>query len=605
MPSPSGSDRPLWFAVLGPLQARRGDVPLELGPFKQRVLLAALLCQPNRVMPVEQLLDVIWDNDQPRTARKNLQVYLWKLRKIVGERIQHLAYGYQFQVSADELDLLRFGSVVTAGRKAVQGGDLERARTLLREALQVWRDRPLVDLLSNPFISAESATLMERYLEAYEDWADLEIGAGRHLGIVGQLGQLARLHPFRERLSVAFMTAVSQGGNRREALAHYETHRQYMARELGLEPSPVLRRLYQSILVGEPAPDVPSTAAAHLRGYLKPAQLPRDLSDFVGRETEVTRLTGAFADRSRGVDTAVITGPPGVGKTALAVHAGHLLAPRFTDGQVFVMLRDQAGAPRLWRDVLGELMRSTGFEAPPPAEQDAALGLWRSWVADRRFLFVLDDAPDEISARRLLPGLGSNGTIVTSGRKLGGLDAGCRVELGEFSPAEATELLKHSLGQPRMLQAGDAVRRIVACCGGQPLAIRVIAAKLTVLHHLSVAAYAEHLDQLTDILDELAIGDMSLRGRLERSYIGLPPHQQDAFRALGSLSAPLFSYEEARAALSGLSEPVERALEELMDANLLAPAAEGDVVAHSVRYVMPASAYHYSASLSRDPADDA
>jgi len=577
----------------------RDGEPLELGPFKQRVLLAALLCRPNSVMPVEQLLDVIWDNEQPRTARKNLQVYLCQLRKIAGERIRHLAYGYQFLVSPAELDLLRFDDMVTAGRKAAQAGDLERARTLLREAMQIWRDRPLVDLLSNSFIGTESATLMERYLEAYEEWADLEIGAGRHRGLLGQLGQLARLHPFRERLSVAFMTALSQDGNRREALAHYETHRQYMARELGLEPSPVLQRLYRSILAGEPPDSVPQAAPARLRGHLKPAQLPRDLSDFVGREAEVARLAGAFADRSRGADVAVVSGPPGVGKTALAVHAGHRLAPQFSDGQVFVTLRDQAGVPRPWRDVLGELMRSTGLQAAPTAGEEAALGLWRSWVAGRRFLFVLDDAPDELSARRLLPGLGSNGTIVTSVRKLGGLDAACRVELADLGPAEVTELLQRALGEPRMPRGADAVRQIMACCGGPPLAIRVIAAKLTVLHHLSVAAYAAHLNGVADPLDELAIGDLSLRGRLERCYVSLPPRQRDAFRALGSLPAPQFGHAEALAALGGTSEAAERALEELMDANLLAPVADADVVAHSVRYVMPAAAHRYSAGLTR------
>ena len=169
-----GQDQPLHFAILGPLEVHRGDTRLELGPFKQRVLLAGLLCRSNAIMPVEQLLDVIWANKQPRTARKNLQVYVSALRKITGDRIRHVAYGYALQVSIDQLDLLRFDYLADTGRKASQAGDLEGSRALLGEALLLWRDRPLVDLMANSFIGAESDTFMERYLAVYEDWADLE-----------------------------------------------------------------------------------------------------------------------------------------------------------------------------------------------------------------------------------------------------------------------------------------------------------------------------------------------------------------------------------------------------------------------------------------------
>jgi DNA-binding SARP family transcriptional activator len=601
-PSRPSQERPLQFAILGPLQVHHGNTRLELGPFKQRVLLAGLLCRSNAIMPVEQLLDVIWANEQPRTARKNLQVYVSALRKITGDRIRHVAYGYALQVSTDELDLLRFDYLADTGRKASQAGDLEGSRTLLGEALLLWRDRPLVDLMANSFIGAESDTLMERYLAVYEDWADLEIGAGRHLGVVERLGQLAQRNPFREKLATSLMTALSRGGNRQEALAHYEKHRQVMARELGLDPSPVLQRLYQSILGGESGIAALSAAVALVAASAKPAQLPRDLYDFVGRTEQTQTLVSVLAGSSGEGEVAVISGHTGTGKTALAVHVGHLLAHRFTDGQLFVALRDEIGSPRPWRDVLGELARGTGLETPIPAEEAAALSLWRSWVANRHFLFVLDDAVDEISTRLLLPGRGANSTIVTSSRTLGGLESVSRLQLGEFSHAEAVELLERTLGKPRMPHAGDAVRQILARCGGQPLTIHVIAAKLTVLRHLSVRAYADQLDQTADVLQELTIGEVSLRSRLERFHHGLPPHQKDAFRALGALPAPPFSHDDVLAALGGLPEPVERLLEELMDANLVAAAAETDVMAHSISYVMPTSAYLYSVALYHDAA---
>ena len=236
------------FAALGPLEVYSGDEHLDLGPYKQRVLLAALLCRANTVVPVDQLLDVIWGGDQPRTARKNLQVYVSALRKILGERISHLAYGYRLRAGPEELDLLKFDKLAAAGRAAFRTGDPDASRLLLASALRLWRDRALVDLLDNAFIAAESNRLADRFLAAYENWVDLEIEAGHHLDVLECLSELAARYPFRERLIAATMTALNQGGCRKEALACYESHRQFIARELGLDPSPVLQDLYASIL---------------------------------------------------------------------------------------------------------------------------------------------------------------------------------------------------------------------------------------------------------------------------------------------------------------------------------------------------------------------
>jgi DNA-binding SARP family transcriptional activator len=585
------------FAVLGPLQAQRGGAYVELGPFKQRVLLAVLLCRANTVLSVDQLLGAVWGDEQPRTARTNLQVYISALRRIVGDRIRHVAYGYSLQVSAAELDLLAFSDLAAAGRASARTGDVDRARVMFGQALKLWRDRPLVDLLANSSVAAEADTLMERYLDVYEDWAELQIGTGRHLGVVEYLQRLAGQHPFRERLVLLLMRALNQGGNRREALAQYEKHRQLMARELGLEPSPVLQRLYRGTLAGEAGQRMPPEAADQPSASVRPAQLPRDLSDFIGRDEQVKMLAERLGRSSGEGDIAVVSGHTGTGKTALAVHLGHLLAGKFADGNLFVMLRDEAGRPRLWRDVLGELMRSTGLQASLPGEEAAALGLWRSWVADRRFLFVLDDAPDEALVRRLLPGRGASVTIVTSHRTLGGLESVCRIHLGEFSHAEAQELLRRALGEARGAHASDDVRRIIARCGGEPLVIRLVAAKLTVLRHLSLRGFADHLDRVADVLGELAISDMSVRVRLERCYRGLPPHQREAFARLGSLAKSPFGQDEALAVLGGLPEPAGRVFEELIDANLIGAVADQEVTAHSVAYAMPRPAYLYAAGL--------
>ncbi len=589
----------MWFTVLGPLQVLRGGVCVDAGPFKQRVLLAMMLCRSGTVLSVGQLMGAVWDGGQPRTARKNLQVYMSALRKIAGSRIQRVSYGYSLHVTSDELDLLRFTGLAAAGRKAAHAGDMDGSRVLLAEALSLWRDRPVVDLLENSFAAAESDALTGQYLGVHEDWADREIDAGRHLGIIEDLARLARLHPFRERLATALMTALYRAGSRKDALSHYEEHRQFMARELGLAPSPVLQRHYQAVLTGR-AGGIPA-AVTQIRVAAKPAQLPRVLPGFVGRRAQAATLLDTFTGGSGASGVAVLSGHPGTGKTALAVHAGHVLAPRFTDGQIFVAMRDEAGLPRPWREVLGELLRGTGLETPPVLDEAEAVNLWRSWIAGRQFLFILDDAYDEASTRRLLPGGGANATIITSCRTLGGLEVACRLKLGEFSQAEAFELLQLELGESRTQDTEPAVRQLIARCGALPLTIRTIAAKLTVLHHLPVQNYATLLDEAGDVLKELQVGDRSVRARLERFYAGLPPHQREGFRALGSLPARAFGHDEVLATLRGLPEPAGRVQEELIDANVIAADCGAGTMAHSVRYVMPATAYQFSAALAREP----
>jgi DNA-binding SARP family transcriptional activator len=597
--SPAGRPGAMWFAVLGPLQVLQDGVSIDLGPFKQRVLLAVLLCRANTVLSVDELMNAVWDGAQPRTARKNLQVYISALRKIAGSRVQHASYGYSLRVKPDEVDLLQFAGLAAAGRKAAHTGDLDGSRTLLAQALRLWRDRPIVDLLNNTFAATESDAITEQYLGVYEDWIDREIDSGRHLGIIEDLARLARLHPFRERLATALMTALYRAGSRKEALGYYEEHRQFMARELGLAPSPVLQRHYQAILTGRA--ESARGSISQIRVGAKPAQLPRAVPDFVGRDEEVETLCDTLTGQSAASSVAVVSGHPGAGKTALAVHVGHMVADQFSDGQIFVAMRDEAGLPRPWREILGELMRGTGLSAPPILDEAEALNLWRSWVASRRFLFVLDDAQDEASTRMLLPGGSANGTIVTSCRTLCGLAVGCRLQLSEFVQSEAEDLLRLKLGKSRTQDAERAVRQLITRCGALPSTICTVAAKLTILRHLSVQGYASMLEGSADVLAELEAGDGAVRARLERFYAGLPSAQRDGFRRLGLLPAPSFSHNDLLDALRELSEPAERVLEDLLDANVLAADCDAETMAHSIRYTMPAITHQFAASLTVPP----
>ena len=597
------------IGVLGPLEVRRDGLPVDPGPYKQRVLLGALLLRPNAIVRVEELLQAVWGDEQPRTARKNLQVYVSALRRVVGERITHRSYGYRLDVLPEELDLLRFDRLAAQGRDARRGHEAERARAAFAQAARLWRDRALADLADNPYLSTEAARLSARRIDVFENWFELEIETGHHLAVLEELSEFAAAHPLRERLTAALMTALERSGGRNEALACYDARRQLLARELGLDPSPVLPRLYRAILTGAvtPPPPPPATVSAP-RKRIPAAQLPRDLPDFVGRAAQIDELTRALSEEG-GSDVAVIAGPVASGKTALAVRVSHLLAGRFPDGQVFVALTDDSGVARPRRDVLVELMRGIGLAPPADEATSALLAQWRSQVADRRFLFVFDDAPDEKCVRELLPGAGPSRTLVTSTRLLCGLESVHRLALGELEHDECVQLLERLLGPERMRAADEAVRRITERCGASPVVLRAVAAKLVLLRHVTPGEYAERIRRHAEPLDELEGSGFSVRDRLTRLHTGLSPLQRAAFRCLGTLPGPQCAEADLIDALSGLRGSSSRAVEALLDVHLLTldeaePAEEFEVMAHAapdVRYRVPHTALRFAALLCAEP----
>jgi DNA-binding SARP family transcriptional activator len=596
------------IGVLGPLEVRRDGRPVDPGPYKQRVLLGALLLRPNAIVRVEELLHAVWGEEQPRTARKNLQVYVSALRRVVGDRISHRSYGYRLDVLPEELDLLRFDRLAAEGRDARRAAEAERARAAFGQAARLWRDRALADLGENPYLAAESTRLAARRLDAYENWFELEIETGHHLAVLEELSEFAALHPLRERLTAALMTALERSGARNEALACYEARRQLLARELGLDPSPVLQRLYRAILTGitAPSPTQPSTPIPPRR-RVPAAQLPRDLPDFVGRAAQIKELTRALSANG-GADVAVITGPVASGKTALAVRVSHLLSGHFPDGQVFVALADDEGAARPRRDVLVELMRGIGLTPTADAATSALLAQWRSCLAERRFLFVLDDALDEHCVRELLPAAGPSRTLVTSTRVLCGLESVHRLTLGDLEPAECMELLERLLGADRMRTADEAVRQITARCGASPVVLRAVAAKLALLRHITPHEFADRIHHQPEPLDELEGPGFSVRDRLTRLHTGLSPLQQAALRRLGALPEPQCAESDLVAALADLFASPSRAVEALLDVHLLTlaepePAEEFEVMAHAapaILYTVPPTAHRFATLLHAD-----
>ncbi|QMU73261.1 AfsR/SARP family transcriptional regulator [Streptacidiphilus sp. P02-A3a] len=599
------------FSILGPLSAElRTDgqdgppAELDVGPFKQRLLLAMLLCRANGVVLMDQLIDTLWWEGPPRTAHKNIQVYISHLRKLLSEdgrqdRIRHRPPGYQLLVGTAEVDALRFEDLSRAGRLALRRNDHLSAAEYTRQALGLWRGPALVDLLASPALRAEAARLDERRLAAHEDWFEAELALGNHTDVLEAAEELVQAHPLRERLRSQQLTALYRAGRQAEALAEYDNLRQLLAVELGLRPSPALQGLYQHILSGHPAlnapaPTPPPTAApvlpaqrsappaeaevvAHLSG--RPPQpvpapvpapvlaptgdrpagaaeprgpqaappatgLPRAVDDFTGRQDTVDRLLAFFGEPGPGYAHpgrfAAISGPPGAGTSTLALQAAHALAGRFRDGQILLHLRDAQGRPRRTEELLDDLLGRLGPLPGPPRSgggQDRST-LLRSRLLGLRLLLVLDGVADEAQVRPLLPGGGGCSVILTSCRHLGGLEAFGHFPIGLFTEAEALRLLRRIVGADRVDRAPSAARRIVRACGLLPLAVRIAGARLAGLGHLPLERFADRLEDEGRLLDELVVGDLSVRDCFDRYLRVLGPAERLALARLATVWGP-------------------------------------------------------------------
>jgi DNA-binding SARP family transcriptional activator len=572
---------------------RINDTSVELGSTKQRRLLALLLMRANRAVSVNELIDAIWPENPPRTARKNLQVYVCGLRKLFPGRIEYDANGYVFASDSAELDLHRFDELIATGRRAARNGDATASADLLGSAVRLWRGRPAAGLWEAGEIPADATRLWDRFVAAYEDWIDATISVGLHIEALENLDSMGESIGFSERLTISRMRALSLCGRTLEALAFYEAKRQYLAREYGIDPSPVLQAMYLSLLspesrdkpaAGSGAPPPAVQAATH--------QLPRRIPDLIGRKEQLRQLL----DGPGGIK--VVWGQVGAGKTSLAVHAAHQIAAEYPDGNLFVRSQTPEGGVKDGASVVRELLRAVGLSVAVPDDPEAAAALWLSWTTDRKILLVLDDVPSEDYVDAVLPSSPESLVIITSRSRLSGLDADQWIELGDFSEWEASQLLARLIGERRVEKDHSAVEKIIACCGGSPLAIRVIGGKLSALPHLSLADFAARLSA-GDPLSELVSGQASAEARYTRWYQGLPHDSKAAARRLAELSPGPFSYAEACRALAREGHAPDRTFEMLVELSVLSTstsAAFGEVTAHSAGEVTAHSAGEVAAA---------
>ncbi|WP_439658776.1 BTAD domain-containing putative transcriptional regulator [Lentzea sp. HUAS TT2] len=551
---------------------------LDVGTPRQQAVLAALAVDAGRPVAVEMLIDRVWHDDPPVQARNVLYSHLSRIRQLLrkaGENIHvdRRNAGYVLDVDPDQVDLHRFSRLVELGRDA-RGGDVERA-AVLTEALGLWRGTPLAGVRGE-WVEQVRESWHRRRLDAIVLWGEVELRLGRFDGVIGALPDLLAEYPLAEPLEVLFMRALHAAGRDAEAVERYGVVRRRLADELGTDPGPELRALHSAILRG----DLPKPGRE--RALATPAQLPPDIPAFAGRAEELRSL-GSTAG------IIVVSGTAGVGKTTLAVHWAHLARAEFPGGQLYVNLRgfDPTGSPV----APGEAVRGflDAFEVPSaqiPASLDAQVGLYRSLLADRRVLVVLDNARDAEQVRPLLPGAPGSLALVTSRSQLAGLvTEGARpVPLDLLDDREARELLAGRLGAQRTAAEPDAVDEIVVLCARLPLALAVVAARAAMHPRFRLAALARELHEARGGLDEFSRADQATdpRAVFSWSYLQLGAAAARLFRLTGLHPGPDLG-TRAAASLAGLPVGVTRPLlAELADAHLVAEDSPGRYTCHDL-----------------------
>jgi DNA-binding SARP family transcriptional activator len=580
------------FRILGPLEFRSGEAWRGIGAPKWRALFAALLLHPGQVVSTERLIDELWGDEPPAKSANLIATYVHRLRGLIGDPDGRVLVtrspGYQLVAAPDELDTACFARLVATGRKALADGEAARAIELLTEALDLFRGPPLADVPPTDRVITETARLEESRVTALGLRIEAEIENGDAAGVVSDLLRLTTAHPLREELWALLMRALRAAGRQAEALEAYERARKVIGDELGVDPGPGLRQLYQAILEADARPAPPAPRAARAAepvaspAPVVPSQLPADIPDFTGRAGQVRYLRELFPDLGGGgagtgaVTVARIAGAGGLGKTTLAVHVAHQLATRFPDGQLYVNLRGASQAPASPSGVLGRFLRELAVdEGQVPASEDERVALYRTRLAGRRILVVLDDARDAAQVRPLVPGSVSCGVLITSRSLLPDLAGGFLIDLDVLDDEEARTLLATIVGAERLNAEPDAADRVLAACAGLPLAIRIAGVRLATRTGWTIATLAGRLADERRRIDEFKAGDLAVRTCFEVSFDSLGaagpgrPDPARTFRLLGLWHGPSISLPAASALLAEPQDRVADALEILVDAHLL------------------------------------
>lgn len=580
---PGRSNAPdLQFRVLGALSVTHGGAAVQVPAGRQRVVLAMLLFEANRIVSIEQLIDAVWEIDPPATARVQIQICVSALRRSLDrpgqpETILTRPPGYLLRLTAGQLDLPRFEQLLAEAKRAVEADEGAAAAARFRAALSLFRG-PVMEGVPSEVVQAKATRLAERRLHAIERCVDLELQLGKHRELVEELRDLVAKHPLQERFRGFLMLALHRSGRTSEALQTYREGRRQLVDELGLEPGNELRTLERVILAEDGDGEAVEYEPAGLP-QIVPRQLPRDLADFTGRGAPLRHIDSLVAGAAGTMPIVVVSGKGGVGKSALAVHAAQRLqASSFSDGQLYVDLRGTAETPVPPPAVLSRFLRSLGVPgAGVPEDLEERADLYRTMLADRRVLIVLDDAGDERQVLPLLPGSASCMVLLTSRSRLTGLPGAQLVELEEMDERTGVDLLARVAGVSRVAAEREAATRLVDAVGGLPLALRILGARLAARSHWPLALMEDRLLDERRRLDELTYGDLGVRASLALTFEPLPERARRLLRRLAGMDNTVFPDWYAAAVLDTSMADGFSVLETLVDAQLVDYAGEDPV----------------------------
>ncbi|MFG3435704.1 BTAD domain-containing putative transcriptional regulator [Nonomuraea sp. NPDC047897] len=576
----------LEIRCLGPWEVEVDGVPVAVAGRRRIGLLARLALTGGQAVPTDRLVADVWAHGSAATASKQLHIVVSKLRETLGPGLIETLPGGRYRLAVEQVDAREFTRLAERARAARAEGAAAAADGLFRRALGLWRGAPLTEV-DAPWARLEADRLERERLAVLEDHAELRLAAGDERAVAAELAAHVGAHPHRERPAAQLMLALYRDGRAAEALEVYQRFRRAMVEELGIEPGAELRRLHQAVLVKDPALDLPPSRQLATGISAPPAELPADVRSFTARAAEIEQLRAELTD---GAAVTVISGPGGIGKSALAVHVAHALARRFSDGVLYVNLRGSTTgqAPLAPIEALRHLLRSLGLDGTAvPANLDEAAARYRSLTAASDLMVLLDNARDVRQVRPLIPAGRRCRVVITSRDLLATLDNARHLHLGGLDDATATTLLTRIVGPGRVDAEPDAARELVRQCGGFPLALRITGARLAARLDWSLSDLAVRLADATRRLDLLEYADLAVRASIAVSHrqLGEEPAGHDAARLLPLLG--LLDLAEhtptTTAALAGWSEHrAEIALDQLLGAHLLEPAGPGRFQLHDL-----------------------